>query len=104
VSGTRALRGQSPAGVHQPQQPSWTFIGAGSTPAHSGLTTSLATWQPATHNAATAAAAAAAAANLLWRTTPQLEQTAAGGAAVVSHLATAAQIIICLANFIQLVR
>jgi len=76
-SGThRALRGQSPAAAHQAtqqQQPSWTFIGAGSSaPTHSALT-----WQPATHNTATAAAAAAAAANLLWRTPSHLNQTAA---------------------------
>ena len=84
-SGTqRALRGQSPAGAHQALQPSWSFIGAGSSPAHSRLAVNnqppLAVWQPTTvaQNSNTASAAAAAApTNLLWRPPPHLEQTAA---------------------------
>ena len=83
-SGTqRALRGQSPATVHQPalqqqQQPSWAFIGANNTSTHSGLTvnsqTPLATWQSANHNRVVAAG------NLLWRPPAHLDQTAAAAA------------------------
>ena len=93
-SGThRALRGQSPATQQQQQQPSWAFIGGGSTATHSGLTVNsqplLAPWQPATaaahnHNAATVAAAAAVANNLLWRPPPHVDQAAVSCPLVVT--------------------
>jgi len=83
----RALRGQSPAAAHPAapqQQPSWAFIGAGSTPAHSALAVNslpaLAAWQTAagTSNHSTAPGAnATAAATLLWRPPSHLDHTAA---------------------------
>jgi len=70
-SGThRALRGQSPATVHQStlqqQQPLWTFIGPDSQ-------TTLPAWQ----SAAATLGQNTAAANLLWRPPPHVDQAAA---------------------------